>query len=392
MIPSQDQLNIALLEDVIEYASLYHVSVGAKILDCAQIKDEFCSLLEERLPNSSADSKKYENLFNNRNELHENIYDVITVREHSSSRGSIDFRDFSIVAARLLKPAGTLIIEWREKDNLNLTEMKENIDELKKYFMPVLSASSAISLLEEIGVKQLRKIGKLFRQRHRLITRDSIKWIGHSNKGIIESIPLNWFGIKLNERFRVLIPGYWCIPIQKWSLIIGRSGCGKSTFLHMLARLDLGYKASVVGIPPKRWFLLRQRPELIEKVDVATNIALFASSKDDAHAIMAALGLNEEIARRYADYRLSGGERQRVALAQAIAATPELVLLDEPCASVDRIKKAQFFGYLSNLTKNKSNPDATTIVCVDHEFPDVEMLFDYVFEIINGRLVCVRHR
>jgi ABC-type nitrate/sulfonate/bicarbonate transport system ATPase subunit/SAM-dependent methyltransferase len=185
--------------------------------------------------------------------------------------------------------------------------------------------------------------------------------------------------------------GRWGLPVGKWSLLVGRSGAGKTTFLRCVAGLQSGVAPIIEARPGKLLFLLAQHPVVIEELDVLTNICLFARSRNDVTLALEAVGLSGETVGRKTDSSLSGGERQRVALAQAIAAQPDILLLDEPCTGVDRIRKRIFFltlkSYLTGKPKALARP---TVVCIDHEFSDIEEVFDHVFELIDGRVVQMR--
>jgi ABC-type multidrug transport system ATPase subunit len=200
----------------------------------------------------------------------------------------------------------------------------------------------------------------------------------------------DYLGIVLEKGFsyhrRVVISdGSWSLPKGKWSLIVGRSGSGKSTFLHLLAGWIGAGHASRQGLFPETLFLLGQRPTLVSEISIEDNIYLFANRGVDVEGILSALGFDDQLRHRKANDELSGGERQRVALGQAIAAKPELLLLDEPCTGVDKVRKYQFFRLIQETLRSTN----MTVVCVDHDFASIEMFFDCIFEIMNGRLVRV---
>ena len=96
--------------------------------------------------------------------------------------------------------------------------------------------------------------------------------------------------------------------------------------------------------------------------------------------IAALLGLTPLLARR--PVHLSGGERQRVAIARALAAGPQLLLMDEPLASLDAERKAQFLPWLDRLR------DALTVplVYVSHAMDEVARVADHLVLMHDGRV------
>jgi ABC-type multidrug transport system ATPase subunit len=117
----------------------------------------------------------------------------------------------------------------------------------------------------------------------------------------------------------------------------GPNGSGKTTLLRVLAGLQEPTGGSVEGAPPPgRSVLVHQRPYLFRATaegNVAYALRLRGRSPREARTWLARLG-----AAHLADRRasvLSGGERRRVVIARALAAHPEVLLLDEPFAALD---------------------------------------------------------
>jgi ABC-type nitrate/sulfonate/bicarbonate transport system ATPase subunit len=119
--------------------------------------------------------------------------------------------------------------------------------------------------------------------------------------------------------------------------LTGPSGCGKTTLLNLVAGLDRGFSGSIERRGRGRLAYVFQEPRLLPWRTVADNLALVlpAGAADRARiaAALAEVGL-EEAARTMAA-RLSLGMARRVALARAFVVEPELLLLDEPFASLD---------------------------------------------------------
>jgi len=170
------------------------------------------------------------------------------------------------------------------------------------------------------------------------------------------------------------------IAAGKLYVLVGPNGSGKSTLLSILAFLNKPDQGSISfdGVPvnwtPKECTLLRKRVTLLHQQpylfsgSVASNVAfgLLArgSEKDHAKSIVSGslekvglTGFESRIARK-----LSGGEIRRVALARALACNPEVLLLDEPIAHVDRASAALLESLVVSLVT-----DGMTIVMSSHD-------------------------
>uniref|UniRef100_UPI0035ADF6A2 ATP-binding cassette domain-containing protein n=1 Tax=Rhodoblastus sp. TaxID=1962975 RepID=UPI0035ADF6A2 len=117
--------------------------------------------------------------------------------------------------------------------------------------------------------------------------------------------------------------------------LLGPSGCGKSTLLRIVAGLDRDFSGAATGAP-ERIGMAFQEPRLLPWRNVADNLRLAAPHLDETR--LQELLTAFELAGRGGDYpgQLSLGLARRVALARAFAIAPQLVLLDEPFASLDR--------------------------------------------------------
>ena len=152
------------------------------------------------------------------------------------------------------------------------------------------------------------------------------------------------------------------------SVVTGRSGSGKSTFLHLLAGLDLPtagevrvLDAAVSELDATERALLRRRE--IGVVTQGTDLVPFLTALEVAGSeeALAAVGLAELGDQRVA--RLSMGERQRVAVARALARRPRVLLADEPTARLDEANAravGRLFAELAATT-------GTAIVCATHD-------------------------
>ena len=200
------------------------------------------------------------------------------------------------------------------------------------------------------------------------------------------------------------------IPEKAVTAFIGPSGCGKSTFLRCINRMnDTIPIARVTGailidgenvndknIDP---VLLRaqvgmvfQKPNpfpksIYENVAYGPRIHGFARSKAEFDEIVEVslkkAGLWDEVKDRLHDSgtSLSGGQQQRLCIARAIAISPEIILMDEPCSALDPIATARIEELIDDLSKNY------TIVIVTHSMQQAARVSQRAAFFHLGRLI-----
>lgn len=181
--------------------------------------------------------------------------------------------------------------------------------------------------------------------------------------------------------------------------VVGPSGAGKSTLLRLLNRLDEPTEGTVLldgtdyrTLAPRelrrRVGLVPQRPALREGTvaeNVATGPRLRGESVDDAavERLLDRLDLTGYGPRDATD--LSGGEAQRVAVARTVLNDPEVLLLDEPTASLDSAAGERVEALLADLIAETG----LTCVLVTHDPAQARRLADRVARLEEGRLVAV---
>ena len=184
--------------------------------------------------------------------------------------------------------------------------------------------------------------------------------------------------------------------------LFGPSGSGKTTLLNVISGLirpevgvvEVGGRLltdtkSGTFLPAhrRRVGYVFQDARLFPHLSVRGNLAYgrrFAPRAEryaDPEEVIALLGLGPLLARRPAT--LSGGEKQRVAIGRALLASPRLLLMDEPLASLDAARKAETLPYVERLRDELSIP----IVYVSHSREEVDRLADEVVHLDEGRLV-----
>lgn len=127
------------------------------------------------------------------------------------------------------------------------------------------------------------------------------------------------------------------LPAEEITLLLGQSGCGKTTLLRIIAGLETKDDGSVEKNETTRLGIVFQEPRLMPWLTVERNIAFGLSPRSVdrekiAHLVRLA-GL-EGFERAY-PAQLSGGMQQRTAIARALATDPDYLLMDEPFAALD---------------------------------------------------------
>jgi len=171
--------------------------------------------------------------------------------------------------------------------------------------------------------------------------------------------------------------------------LVGSNGCGKSTLLRLLHGLAAPTSGEVQRAAPLRQAMLFQRPHLM-RMSVQSNIALglwlrgsrWPDARAQALAALERVGL-AELAPRHAR-TLSGGQQQRVALAQAWALQPQVLLLDEPTASLDPHAKREVEALVHDFAHQSTD---MTLLFASHNLGQVKRLASRVLYLEQGRLL-----
>lgn len=200
------------------------------------------------------------------------------------------------------------------------------------------------------------------------------------------------------------------IPEHRVMALIGPSGCGKSTFLRCLNRMnDTIDGAKVSGLITldgqdiydpdidvvelrARVGMVFQKPNpfpksIYENVAYGPRIHGLAKSRKDLDDIveqsLVKAGLFDEVKDRLNDAGtgLSGGQQQRLCIARAIAVSPEVILMDEPCSALDPIATARIEELIDDLREN------FTIVIVTHSMQQAARVSQYTAMFHLGDLV-----
>ncbi|WP_210506054.1 ABC transporter ATP-binding protein [Naasia sp. SYSU D00057] len=188
------------------------------------------------------------------------------------------------------------------------------------------------------------------------------------------------------------------IPSRTTTVLLGSSGSGKTTLLRMVNRMVDPSSGSVLiddediaRVDPvalrRRIGYVMQNSGLLPHRRVVDNIAtvprLNGVAKDEAReralALMDTVGLDRSLAGRY-PRQLSGGQQQRVGVARALAAEPNILLMDEPFGAVDPIVRTELQQELIRLRTQLEK----TVVFVTHDVEEAFLLGQQVVLLERG--------
>ena len=185
-------------------------------------------------------------------------------------------------------------------------------------------------------------------------------------------------------------------------VLLGRSGCGKTTTLKMINRLldPSGGEVLVEGRPVVEWDPIRlrrgigyviQEVGLLPHFSVERNVGLIPQLEDwpqertrrRVDELLEMVALDPATFRRRYPRELSGGQRQRVGVARALAADPPILLMDEPFGALDPLTRAEiqreFIALQERLRK--------TIVFVTHDIREALIVGTRIALLEGGKLV-----
>ncbi|WP_419905614.1 molybdenum ABC transporter ATP-binding protein [Kiloniella sp.] len=192
------------------------------------------------------------------------------------------------------------------------------------------------------------------------------------------------------------------LPGKGVTALFGRSGCGKTSVLRCLAGLspmEQGFLSvkDHVWQDDKSCMPTHKRPvgfvfqeaSLFAHLSVKENL-IFGQKRSvgngqviELDEIASLLGLEHLLSRSV--HNLSGGERQRIAIGRALLSGPELLLMDEPLAGLDKFSKDEIIPYLDRLFKSLDIP----VIFVSHDTEEVERLADNMILMDQGKILAM---
>ena len=184
-------------------------------------------------------------------------------------------------------------------------------------------------------------------------------------------------------------------------VLLGRSGCGKTTALKLVNRLlePTAGEIGVEGRPTTSWdpiSLRRHIGYVIQEVGlfphftVEQNVALVPSlegwdgqkAKRRVQQLLELVGLKSDVFSKRYPSQLSGGQRQRVGVARALAADPPILLMDEPFGALDPLTRSEIQEEFKQLQERLQK----TILFVTHDLREAVILGDRIAMMKEGRI------
>ncbi len=188
---------------------------------------------------------------------------------------------------------------------------------------------------------------------------------------------------------------------NEFVVVLGESGCGKSTMMNIVGGMDFltdgtltvegkdfshpsdaeltKYRREYIGFIFQSYNLM---PNLTALENVQFIAELVKEPMDAAEAI-AKVGLSE----RAGNYpgQMSGGQQQRVSIARAIVKKPKLILADEPTAALDYTTSIEVLSVVEEIVRN----EGATVMMVTHN-PEIAKMADRVVKVRNGKIASIK--
>ncbi len=211
---------------------------------------------------------------------------------------------------------------------------------------------------------------------------------------------------QLDARFRIDFPGFrfdveCMVPLDGTVALFGTSGSGKTTLLRCIAgltRASSGYlkfgqdlwqdesRNMFLPIHRRQVGVVFQDARLFPHLSVKRNLEYGMKRRPAScrhltfDQVVGMLGLDMLLERR--PHHLSGGEQQRVAIGRALLTSPQLLLMDEPLASLDQERKREILPFIQRLNREWRIP----VLYVSHDLNEILQLANHMVLLKEGRV------
>lgn len=189
----------------------------------------------------------------------------------------------------------------------------------------------------------------------------------------IKGLSKSYGRLKIYENLNLNLEG------GKMIVLYGQSGCGKTTLLNMIGLIEdyqggkILYDGEEIRSSKKKRKMLRDKfgfifqdfglienESIINNLKVVYKVSKMKDATTQAEEVLKQMNLNVNLKRKI--YELSGGEQQRVAIAKAILKDAQIILADEPTASLDEENKMQVLSWLKAFAAQGKN-----VIVVSHD-------------------------
>lgn len=198
----------------------------------------------------------------------------------------------------------------------------------------------------------------------------------------IKLVNVNKFYNVEKESIKVLNGINLNISSNKITVILGRSGCGKTTLLRLVAGIEKFEQGDIQGANLKRKAYVFQEDRLMPWLNVKKNITFGIKNKDvddkKIDEIIQTVGL-QNFCSAYPS-QLSGGMKQRVSIARAFAYNPDFIMMDEPFSALDYFTREQMQEELLRIHKKT----LCSILFVTHSIDEALILGDKIVILEKG--------
>lgn len=216
-------------------------------------------------------------------------------------------------------------------------------------------------------------------------------------------IAIEFINVKKEYGNKIIIDNFNLkIDAGEFLTVVGSSGCGKTTILKMINGLIIPNNGQVLvhSENTQKVDLIQLRRNigyaiqgsvLFPHMSVAQNIAYVPNllnkgdkkrTREAVDKWMKIVGLDNDLSQRYPN-ELSGGQQQRVGIARALAASPDILLMDEPFGAVDEITRTTLQDEILRIHQQEK----ITIVFVTHDINEALKLGSQVLVMDQGKIV-----